>query len=156
METITPNNIKKTLVSDGDRKIIDDQIKKAKNKASAVHYTDEEAKAIMEGKLQERLKRQKEFRRVYLGRIYRQVEIDEILQQLKSENITVQWRGIPMPKNLLMIEYNILMNEYSELITKENQLRQSLVNDDLTDEQITEIQEGNYVKDIPKTKTKTD
>ena len=48
------------------------------------------------------------------------------------------------------------MNDYSELITKENQLRQSLVNDDLTDEQITEIQEGNYVKDIPKTKTKTD
>ena len=156
METIIPNNIKKTLVNDEDRKIIANQIKKAKNKASAVHYTDEEAKAIMEGKLQERLQRQKEFRRVYLGRIYRQVEINEILQQLKSENITVQWRGIPMPKNLLMIEYNILMNEYSELITKENQLRQSLVNDDLTDEQITEIQEGNYVKDIPKTKTKTD
>ena len=156
METIIPNNIKKTLVNDEDRKIIANQIKKAKNKASAVHYTDEEAKAIMEGKLQERLQRQKEFRRVYLGRIYRQVEIDEILQQLKSDNITVQWRGISMPKNLLMIEYNILMNDYSELISKENQLRQSLVNDYLTNDQITKIQEGEYIKNVSKTETKTD
>lgn len=102
---------------------------------------------IISGQLAERIKRQQEYRKVWLTRLYVQTEIEEMTRQLSgSAQITMQWYGQPFPKKLLGIEHDLKFTQYMEIVSQENYMKQALKNDGLTDEELQQVLKGEFRK----------
>ena len=78
--------------------------------------------------------------------MYTGAELKEIRDQIEKDKITIQWRGIPMPKTIAVIEHDAVQNRYMELMRKEKYLHESLKRDGLTDKQIEEVAAGKFEK----------
>lgn len=102
---------------------------------------------IISGQLADRIKRQNEYRKVWMTRLYVQTEIEEMARQLTgTAQITMQWYGQPFPKKLLGIEHDLKFFQYGEIVSQENYLRQALKKDGLTDEELTLVLKGEFKK----------
>lgn len=119
---------------------------------------------IISGQLADRIKRQQEYRKVWMTRLFVQTEIEEMARQLKEEMeldklkkqnmlpdgkntaITMQWYGQPFPKKLLGIEHDLKFIQYGEIVSQENYLKQALKKDGLTDEELTLVLKGEFKK----------
>lgn len=124
---------------------------KAGLKAAAVHPDAGEVRKVIEQKLREQIDRQKRYRATFLNRIMLGAELEEIRRQLDAEekkkgSITMMWRGIKCPKDILSIEHDIQQHNYGHKIAEEEYLKQSLKNDGLSDEDIKKIASGRYIK----------
>ena len=80
------------------------------------------------------IKMQKEYKELFLARLYKGAEIKEVRKQLDSGIISMQWYGMSFPEEILVIEHDILQNNYYDLLTRENQLRDALVSKGLCKE----------------------
>lgn len=109
-----------------------------------------ELKEIIESKRVEFVQRQNEYRESILLRIYKQEEISEMRRQIESGDIQVEWTGMKCPLPILKARFNLEIHKYKEMISRENYMRQSLKNDGLSDEQMTEIIDGKLIKEVPK------
>lgn len=78
--------------------------------------------------------------------MYTGSELNEIRTQLEG-TITVKWRGIVCPKSILSAEHDILLNQYKEQLSNEKYLKDALLNDGLTEEEINNVLNWKYNKD---------
>ena len=101
-------------------------------------------------KQKEFVEKQKNYKSTFLARLYKGAELKEIRDQLESGKITMQWYGQKYPKHILAIEHDMIQDVYKDLISQEQYLKQALIVDGLTTEQITELEKnGNLLKEIP-------
>jgi hypothetical protein len=102
---------------------------------------------IISGQLADRIKRQSEYRKVWMTRLYVQTEIEEMARQLTgTAQITMQWYGQPFPKKLLGIEHDLKFIQYGEIVAQENYLKQALKRDGLTEEELILVLKGEFKK----------
>lgn len=142
MKTNKSNKIKKELIEE-DKKIIKEQIRAGK--AMAVKYDSKEAQEIVDNKKQEGINRQKEYREIFLIRRLKEEELKEIQGQLEGE-ILLQWSGMKCPKNILEAQFNLNINAYKNIVSKEKYLEQALKNDGLTKDELLSVLNGKYIK----------
>lgn len=132
------------------QKQIDAEVLQAnKNKAQAVGYTEEEARIISTGKLRERLNRQKRYRELYLSRIYTGVKLQTIRSEIDSGIITMQNSyNEKMSMAMVMCEHDIVENTYFNLRSEEIHVKEALLKDGLSEEQINQNEKQNtYFKE---------
>jgi len=98
-----------------------------------------ETQQIITQKMREKLNRQKTFRKTFFMRLYTEQEIDEIKSQLTSDKITMQWYGQVMPKKLLESELMMKYCIYQDYVAQENYLKQQLITDGLTAQDINDV-----------------
>lgn len=150
-EIKTIKKIKNVSVGPAEiQKKIDAEIVKAnEDKAQAVEYTEEEARIISTGKLRERLNRQKRYRELYLSRIYTGVKLQTIRSEIDSGLITMQnGYNEKMSMAMAMCEHDIVENTYFNLRSEEINIREALLKDGLSEEQISQIEKQNtYFKE---------
>ena len=85
------------------------------------------------------LKRQHQYKETFLARLYKGAEMAEIRKQLKSGNIKMKWCGMIFPKEILGVEHDMVQNSYYNLLLQEKQLKNSLLSDDMSEEEITAL-----------------
>jgi soluble cytochrome b562 len=98
-----------------------------------------ETQQIITQKMRDGLNRQKQFRKTFFMRLYTEQEIDEIKSQLDSGNIKMQWYGQVMPKDILKSELMMKYCIYQDYVAQENYLKQTLIKDGLTGQEINDV-----------------
>lgn len=114
-------------------------------RARAMPYSDLDVQKEITGKLVASLQRQSNFKGTVLSRMYVGAELLEMRKQLAG-TITLQWYGIPFPKEILIYEHDIKLHQYKELLLKENYLKSQLLREGLTEADIQAVIEGKYSK----------
>jgi len=100
--------------------------------------------------IQDRLQRQRNYRYVVRDMLVKRFELNEMAEQITTDNITIQWEGTICPKSLLIAKYNLKKVNYNNLQMSAKYLQQALVNDGLTEKDISKVIDGDYVKDNAK------
>lgn len=102
--------------------------------------TDAKVKAAEEDySFKEFLKRQNNYKEVFLSRLYKGAELTEIRKQLESGKITMQWYGQPFPKQILAVEHDMVQSTYYDLMTQEHQLKDSLIADGMSEGELKDL-----------------
>lgn len=128
-------------------RIVNSKTLKEGRKVGAVQVSDAEYQEVISGKLRERVQRQNMYRKAYLLRIFYGQELIEYERQMQSGTISIQWRGMTCPLEILKADFNLLLHNYKESIRNEKYLEQALKNDGLSDADIKLVIDGKYVKD---------
>jgi len=96
------------------------------------------------------LKLQQEYKRALLSRLYKGAELIEMRSQLETNNITMQWYGIPFPIPILALEHDITQQLYDQHLMEENYIKQALRSKEFRKEHFDKIAKtGEYLKEAP-------
>jgi len=116
------------------------------NKISKVGVNDEFLSAEEDYSFREFIKMQQNYKDTFLARLYKGAEMAEIRKQLESGKITMKWYGQEFPKEILVIEHDIVQNSYYQLLMQEKQLEKQLLKEGLSKEELTNILKFNRLK----------
>jgi len=120
-------------------------------KKEIVEHNAKIASAKESSMLNEYLNLQKEYRDNVLARLFTGAQLKEIRKQLDEKNITIQWRGIPCPEDILVMEHDILQTQYFDLQANENNVHAKLKLHGVTTKQLEAlVKTGKLLKTLPK------
>jgi hypothetical protein len=105
-----------------------------------------ETQQMINSKMKEKLQRQNQFRKTFFMRLYTEQEINEIKRQLTVGPIEMKWYNQPMPKEIVETELMLKYCIYQDYVAQENYLKQNLIRDGLTADEINDILNFKYKK----------
>lgn len=105
-----------------------------------------ETQQMINQKMKDKLQRQNQFRKTFFMRMYTEQEINEIKRQLTVGPIEMKWYNQPMPKEIVETELMLKYCIYQDYVAQENYLKQNLIRDGLTADDINDILNFKYKK----------
>ena len=109
----------------------------------------EKSKEIVEQELSEFVSLQETYRGKFIEASYKKIEMDEVLIQITSGNITIKWSGIPMPEKLAKAYLNLLLFNFKQLAKDVETKKSKLRTKGMTEEQLVNLIENDkYVTKI--------
>jgi hypothetical protein len=105
-----------------------------------------ETQQMINQKMKEKLQRQNQFRKTFFMRLYTEQEINEIKRQLTIGPVEMKWYNQTMPKEIVETELMLKYCIYQDYVAQENYLKQSLIRDGLSQQDINDILNFKYKK----------
>ena len=107
------------------------------------------SKEVVEQEIAEFITVQKNYRGKFIEASYKKIEMDEVLIQITSGNITIKWSGIPMPEKLAKAYLNLLLFNFKQLAKDVETKKSKLRTKGMTEEQLVNLIENDkYVTKI--------
>jgi len=110
-----------------------------KNKQKEVDRKRKELQFMINGRIVDKIQMQNDIRASFLNLMKMSLEIKEVEKQLDTGKITIQWNGIPMPKDMLAVQHDILVHNYKLAIAEFKYKEQQLKNMGFSEEKIEAI-----------------
>lgn len=103
-------------------------------------YDHNKEKELMDYSKKELERTKDEYISAQLARMHTASRINMMVPQLESGNITFQFMGVPMSKELLYWEYMIVQKQYRDIVMKINYTLQELKKGGFKDKDIEELE----------------
>lgn len=121
------------------------------NKGKAMQEEKQDRNRIIRGKIRSKIQLQDSYKENTLQvdlketRLFAMKELIKAAEDNESSEIT--WMGNTLPLEVAKAEYNLEVHYLKRLIQNGRYIEEALKNSGFTDEQITKILEGEYIKD---------
>jgi len=126
-------------------KVYDTEKPEGWKEPKAVIPSKDEIMDIIRGKERDLVHRQKHFRAVFLRRKLQEAELNEMIKQYRMKKSTIQWQGIPCPKEILKAQINIMVHNYKDIVSEENHAKEGLVREGFSKSDLVKVLNGEYL-----------